>query len=81
MTLFSLVGKYLKRGELNLIVMEHTEICQVLLVVVDSFETQMTNGLNVTHKKLEHVTVLENAACLETRFPQSSTRKWLKNFG
>jgi hypothetical protein len=82
-TLFSLVGKDLRRGGLNSIVMEHTKIRQVLLVVVDSFEAQMADGLKAIHKKLEPVmlsvlkcgNVLGNAACLETRFPQSSSGK------
>jgi len=56
-TLFSLVGKDLRRGELNLTVMEHTKIRQVLLIVVDSFETQMADRLKATRKKLEPVTL------------------------
>ena len=56
-TLFSLVGKDLRRGGLNLTVMEHTKIRQVLLVVVDSFKTQMADGLKATCKNLEHVTL------------------------
>jgi len=51
-TLFSLVGKDLRRGGLNSIVMEHTKIRQVLLVVVDSFEAQMADGLKATRKKI-----------------------------
>ena len=56
LTLFSLVGKDLKRGGLNLTVTKHTKIRQVLLVVVDSFETHMADGLKATRKKLEPVT-------------------------
>ena len=56
-TLFSLVGKDLRRGGLNLTVMEHTKIRQVLLVMVDSFETQMVDGLKASCKKLEPVTL------------------------
>jgi hypothetical protein len=50
----------------------------------------MVDGLKDMREKLENVTpfalrcgvyVLGNEACLETRFPSSASRKWLKNFG